>query len=243
MDTKFKMPTEIVDLPSQGLIYPESSPLSSGKIEMKYMTAKEEDILTNQNYISKGTVLDELIKSLIVSDVDYEDLIIGDKNAILVAARVLGYGSEYKFMWDGEEQNIDLSKLENKPLNTSILKKGVNEFEFKLPHSGIIITFKLLTGKDEKKINAEIEGLKKINKNISPELSTRLKYMITSVNGNREAKDIRDFVDNAFLARDSRALREYIKEVQPDVELTFFPEGQSTKVDIPIGLNFFWPDI
>ena len=243
MDNTFKMPTETVELPSQGLVYPESSPLSSGKIEMKYMTAKEEDILTNQNYIQKGTVLDELIKSLIVSDVDYEDLIIGDKNAILVAARVLGYGSEYKFMWDGEEQNIDLSKLDNKSLNTPIFKKGVNEFEFKLPHSSIIITFKLLTGKDEKKINAEIEGLRKINKNISPELSTRLKYMITSVNGNREIKDIRDFVDNAFLARDSRALREYIKEVQPDVELTFFPEGQSKKVDIPIGLNFFWPDI
>jgi len=243
MENKFKMPTEIVELPSQGLIYPESSPLSSGKIEMKYMTAKEEDILTNQNYISKGTVLDELVKSLIVSDIDYEDLIIGDKNAILVAARILGYGSEYKFNWGGEEQNVDLSTLENKPLNNKIFKKGINEFEFKLPHSNIDITFKLLTGKDEKKINAEVEGLKKINKNSSAELSTRMKYIITSVGGNREAKDIREFVDNMFLARDSRALREYIKEVQPDVELTFFPEGKTTKVDIPIGLNFFWPDI
>ena len=122
MDNKFKMPTEIVELPSQGLIYPESSPLSSGKIEMKYMTAREEDILTNQNYISKGTVLDELIKSLIVSDIDYDDLIIGDKNAILVAARVLGYGSEYKFKWNGEEQNVDLSTLENKLLDIKLFK-------------------------------------------------------------------------------------------------------------------------
>jgi hypothetical protein len=243
MENKFKMPTEIVDLPSQGLIYSESSPLSSGKIEMKYMTAKEEDILTNQNYISKGTVLDELVKSLIVSDVDYEDLIIGDKNAILVAARVLGYGSEYKFIWGGEEQNVDLSTLESKPLNTSLFKKGQNEFDFTLPHSNISITFKLLTGKDEKKINAELEGLKKINKNSSADLSTRMKYTITSVGGNRDMKDIRDFVDNIFLARDSRALREYIKEVQPDIDLTFFPEGRTNKVDIPIGLNFFWPDI
>jgi hypothetical protein len=243
MENKFKTPTEIVELPSQGLIYPESSPLSSGKIEMKYMTAREEDILTNQNYISKGTVLDELVKSLIVSDVDYEDLIIGDKNAVLIAARVLGYGSEYKFNWNGEEQNIDLSTLENKPINTELFKKGVNEFTFKLPHSGIDITFKLLTGKDEKKINAEIEGLKKINKNSSAELSTRMKYIITSVGGNRDMKDIRDFVDNMFLARDSRALREYIKEVQPDVDMTFFPEGQTNKIDLPIGLNFFWPDI
>ncbi len=243
MENKFKTPTEIVELPSQGLIYPESSPLSSGKIEMKYMTAREEDILTNQNYISKGTVLDELVKSLIVSDIDYEDLIIGDKNAVLVAARVLGYGSEYKFTWGGEEQNVDLSTLENKPLNISLFRKGQNEFNFTLPHSGILITFKLLTGKDEKKINAELEGLKKINKNSSADLSTRMKYTITSIGGNRDMKDIREFVENAFLARDSRALREYIKEVQPDVDLTFFPEGSDLKVAIPVGLSFFWPDI
>ena len=242
-ENKLNIPTEIVDLPSQGLIYPESSPLSSGKIEMKYMTAREEDILTNQNYISKGTVLDELIKSLIVSDISYEDLIVGDKNAVLVAARILGYGKDYKFTWGGEEYNIDLTTIEDKPLNTSLFKKGVNEFSFTLPSSGVNITFKLLTGKDEKKINAELEGLKKINKNSSAELSTRLKYIITSVNGSRENKDIREFVDNVFLARDSRALREYIKEVQPDVDLTFFPDGSNEKVSIPVGLNFFWPDI
>jgi len=243
MENKFTTPTEIVDLPSKGLIYPESNPLSSGKVEMKYMTAREEDILTNQNYISKGTVLDELIKSLIVSDVKYEDLIVGDKNALLVAARILGYGKEYKFEWGGEEYNIDLTTIEDKPINESLFKRGINEFNFTLPSTGVEITFKLLTGADEKKINAELEGLKKINKNSSPELSTRLKYMITSVGDNRESKDIRQFVDNQLLARDSRAFREYIKEVQPDVDLTFFPDGSDTKVSIPIGLSFFWPDI
>jgi hypothetical protein len=243
MENKFTTPTEIVDLPSKGLIYSESNPLSSGKVEMKYMTAKEEDILTNQNYISKGTVLDELIKSLIVSDVKYEDLVVGDKNALLVAARILGYGKEYKFEWGGEEYNIDLTTIENKPIDESLFKKGVNEFSFTLPSTGVEIIFKLLTGADEKKINAELEGLKKINKNASPELSTRLKYMITSVGGNRETKDIRQFVDNQLLARDSRALREYIKEVQPDVDLTFFPDGSNSKVSIPVGLSFFWPDI
>jgi len=242
-ENKLKIPTEIVELPSQGLIYPESSPLSSGKIEMKYMTAREEDILTNQNYISKGTVLDELVKSLIVSDIDYEDLIVGDKNAVLVAARILGYGKDYKFAFGGDDYIIDLTAIEDKPLNTSLFKKGVNEFKFILPSSGDNITFKLLTGKEEKKINAELEGLKKINKNASAELSTRLKYIITSINGNQDQKDIREFVDNYFLARDSRALREYIKEVQPDVDLTFFPDGSDEKVSIPIGLSFFWPDI
>jgi len=242
MENQFITPTETVDLPSKGLVYPKSNPLSSGKVEMKYMTAREEDILTNQNYISKGTVLDELIKSLIVSDVRYEDMVVGDKNALLVAARILGYGKDYKFTWSGEEYNIDLTTIQDKPIDESLFK-NINDFPFTLPSTGIEITFKLLTGTDEKKINAELDGLKKINKNASPELSTRLKYMITSVGGNREAKDIRQFVDNQLLARDSRALREYIKEVQPDVDLTFFPSGNDTKVSIPIGLGFFWPDI
>jgi hypothetical protein len=123
MENKVNVPIEVVELPSKGLIYPESNPLSSGKVEMKYMTAREEDILTNQNYISKGTVLDELIKSLIVSDVKYEDLIVGDKNALLVAARILGYGKEYKFEWGGEEYNIDLTTIEDKPINESLFKK------------------------------------------------------------------------------------------------------------------------
>jgi hypothetical protein len=244
MENKFSMPTEVVELPSKGLVYPETSPLVSGKIEMKYMTAKEEDILTNQAYIQKGTVLDELLKSLIVTpNVKYEDLVVGDKNALLVAARILGYGKDYTFNYSGEEQTVDLSAVENKPINESLFTPGKNEFEFILPSTGVKITFKLLTGHDEKKINAELEGIKKINKNNSPELSTRLKYMITSVEGNTEQKTIRDFVDNNFLARDSRAFREYIKEVQPDVDLTFFPDGSDSKVNIPVGLSFFWPDL
>lgn len=242
MENKLNIPTEIVELPSLGLIYPESSPLSSGKIEMKYMTAREEDILTNQNYIQKGTVLDELVKSLIVSKVNYDDMCVGDKNAVLVAARILGYGKEYTFNWGGEEYTIDLTTIDNKSLDTKLFNKGINEFNFTLPTTGILITFKLLTNNDEKKIKAELDGLKKINKNSSTDISTRLKYIITSVNGNRDAKDIREFVDT-MLARDSRALREYIKEVQPDVDLTFFPNGSNEKVSIPVGLSFFWPDI
>jgi hypothetical protein len=243
MENQFVMPTETIELPSQGLVYPETSPLSSGTVEMKYMTAKEEDILTNQNYINKGIVLDELLKSLIVSKINYDELVVGDKNAILIAARILGYGKDYSFSYDGEEYTVDLSKIENKPLDTNIFRKGINEFNFTLPHSTTEITFKFLTGSDEKKIKAELEGLKKINKNNSAELSTRLKYMITSVGGSREAKDIRQFVDNQLLARDSRALREYIKEVQPDVDMTFFPNGSESKSTIPFGLNLFWPDL
>jgi len=161
----------------------------------------------------------------------------------MISARILGYGSEYSFEYNGETQTIDLSSLENKPLKEELYKNRLNEFEFTLPHSKNSVTFKLLTHKDEQDISRELEGLKKINKDSSTELSTRLKYLITSVEGSREKKDIREFVENYFLAKDSRALREYIKEIQPDVDLTFFPDNGSDRISIPIGVSFFWPDI
>jgi len=241
--SEFKLPTEIVELPSKGLLYPEGSELASGKIEMKYMTAKEEDILTNQSYIKNGTVLDKLMKSLIVSKINFDDLLIGDKNAIMVAARILGYGNEYSFNYLGESYTVDLSQIENKPLQEELFASRVNEFTFTLPKSKNTVTFKLLNHKDEQDISRELDGLKKINKDSFPELTTRLKYVITSVEGNREKKDIRNFVDNYLLAQDSRALREYVREIQPDVDLTFFPDGSSDRVNIPIGVSFFWPDI
>ena len=104
------------------------------------------------------------------------------------------------------------------------------------------ITYKILNGHDETNIDKEIEGLKKINKDFSPELSTRMKFMITSVDGNSDSKVIREFVDKHLLARDAKSLRTYIKDFQPDVDLTFFPSGESDRVSIPIGLKFFWPD-
>jgi hypothetical protein len=241
--SEFKLPTEIVELPSKGLLYPEDSELAKGTIEMKYMTAKEEDILTNQSYIKNGTVLDKLLKSLIVSKINFDDLLIGDKNAIMVAARILGYGSDYSFEYNGESQTIDLSTLENKSINKELFSSRVNEFTFTLPKSKNTITFKLLTHKDEQDISRELEGLKKINKDASPELTTRLKYTITSVEGIRDKKDVRNFVDNYLLAQDSRALREHIKEIQPDVDLTFFPSNGDDRVNIPIGISFFWPDL
>jgi hypothetical protein len=243
--SEFKMPTEVVDLPSKGLLYPQSNPLSSGTVEMKYMTAKEEDILTNQSYIQKGVVLDKLLQSLIVSDVDYNDLIIGDKNAIMIAARVLGYGKDYSFQYRGQEVTVDLTTMQDKPLDESLISQGINEFKFTLPKSGTNLTFKILTHGDELKIDRELEGLKKINKDNVPELSTRLKYMITSIEDNREPKVIRGFVDNYLLAQDSRALREYIRRIQPDVDLKFDfdgPNGVEEGVALPIGLSFFWPD-
>jgi hypothetical protein len=247
---ELKLPTEIVTLPSKGLLYPKESPLSKGEIEMKYMTAKEEDILTNSNFIKQGTVIDKLLQSLIITPIKYDDLLIGDKNAILIAARILGYGAEYAFKYSNErgqelEAKVDLSTLEEKPIDESLFKAGTNEFTFTLPKSGNTITFKLLTHGDENKIEAEIKGLKKVNPNGSFDVTTRLKYMITSINNDREQKSIRDFIDNYLLAPDARALREYYAKVQPDVEMKFIPEDENYTgegITIPISLNFFWPD-
>lgn len=242
-EKKFNFPTEVVELPSKGLLYPEDSPLSSGTVEMKYMTAKEEDILTNQALIQKGLVLDHLLSALVVTPgVDIKDLIVGDKNALFVAARVLGYGADYTFEYGGEEHTVDLSTIENKPFDDSSVTKGVNQFSFTLPASGTEVTFKLITGREDIKIDKEIEGLKKISKTSTHEVTTRLKHTIVAVNGDSDPKVIREFVDNHLLARDSRALREHIRTIQPDVDLTFTTDS-GEEVAIPIGLNFFWPDI
>lgn len=240
MDQENKFPSELVELPSKGNLYPEGSPLASGKIEMKYMSAKEEDILTNQNYIDKGVVIDKLLQSLIVDKtIEYNDILVGDKNAMLVAARILGYGKEYEFSYLGQKHTIDLSLLENKKAE---VPKGKNEFAFELPASGRSITFKLLTHGDENKIDQELKGLRKINKDNVPELTTRLKYMILSVDGNEDRKTVREFVDKELLSLDSRALRKEINRIQPDIDLTFYPEGVEEGVNIPIGVNFLYPD-
>ncbi len=244
MEQTQKFPTEIVDLPSMGKLYPKESPLSSGTIEMKYMTAKEEDILTNQNYIEKGIVIDKLLKALIVDkSISYNEILVGDKNALLIAARILGYGKDYEFNYNGSTELVDLSLLENKKLHPDVEKATTNAFNYTLPSTGVVITFKVLNHGDEAAIDQEVRGLKKINKESSAELSTRLKHMITAINGDAEKKTVRSFVDNQFLARDSRAFRKYLRDFQPDVDMTFYPEnGPEGGIDIPIGVNFLWPD-
>ena len=244
-ENKFQFPSEIVELPSKGIIYPEGNPLSSGKIEMKYMTAREEDIITNQNYIQKGIVIDKLLRSLVISDVNLDDLITGDKNAIMVAARVLGYGKDYTFDYLGKDYTVDLSKLEDKIIDESMFTSGINEFEFILPHSQNKVTFQLMTDGLEKKIENELKGLSKINKENLPEMSTRMKYLILSVNGETDRKHVREFVDTALLARDAKALRDYIIKIQPDVKFVFDREtfsGEIEETEIPITSNFFFPN-
>ncbi len=251
-NTSIQFPSEEVTLPSKGLLYSEGSPLKNGIIEMKYMTAREEDILTNQNLIKNGTVIDKLLQSLIITPIDYNDLLIGDKNAILIASRILGYGQEYSFTYtnpnsgEEEEVTVDLTEAEDIILDESLIMNNKNEFSFTLPTSKTEVTFKLLTHGDERQIDQELKGLKKISKLSSSELTTRMKNMILSVDGVYDKKTVREFVDGAFLARDARALREYAGSIMPDIDMTFdleFKDGASAEgVTIPIATSFFWPE-
>ena len=258
----YKFPTEIIDLPSKGLIYPKDNSLSSGKIEMKYMTAKEEDILTTQSYIKDGSVLDRLFKALIVSNgeglpVKYVDLVVGDKNAIMIAARILGYGKEYNvevtdpFTGEKQKETIDLTQFENKEYDGSKqIELYRNEFEFELPQSKRVITFQLLTESKERKVKHELDAVKKKSKKMgdvtSKELTTRLKNMILSVDGESDRNIINNFVDNELFAVDSKALRGYIKQVGPDIDLTweFISDvtGDRKELSMPMDTGFFWPE-
>lgn len=248
-----KFHTEVVTLPSQGLLYEEGNPLRAGTVDMKYMTAKEEDILTSQNLIKSGVVIDKLLQSLIVSKIRYEDLLVGDKNAILVAARVLAYGKDYEVEITcpkcGEKSNhiIDLTTFEEKPALEGSYTPNKNEFWFELPASKRKISFKALTSADEKAIENELKALRKMAKisGIDPEMTTRLKYIITSVDGDTDIKNIRKFVDTDLLSRDSLALRKYIQTVTPEIKMEFLFDcpscGHEEIMAMPLTVSFFWP--
>jgi hypothetical protein len=247
MTDKQQFPSELIDLPSKGKLYPKDSPLSSGKIEIKYMTAREEDILTSQNLIKKGVVIETLLDALILTEgVTSSDLIIGDKNAIMVASRILAYGPEYTaeiaHPTTGEtiEHTFNIADCPFKKVPDNV--KG-NEFEIVLPVSKTKIKYKLLTGKDEVSIENEIKSRKKMGSKIIPELTTRLKHIIISVDGDDSIGTINTFVDN-MLSRDSLFLRNELNKISPDIELRQGVEigGELVKVDIPMTANFFWPN-
>jgi len=249
----FDFPTEIIELPSQGLIYPEGHPLRKGTIELKYMTAKEEDILASQNLIKKGVVLDKLFESVVVEPgLNIDDVFIGDKNAILLATRILGYGADYEVdvndPFTGEKQRtiIDLSKIQTKDVDFEKLNPQ-NRYKFTLPSNGKEIEFRLLTHKDEIEITKEIQALERLNKatSLASDVTTRLRYMITLVDGNSDRGFINRWVQNQFLARDTKAFRAYVKDLSPDMDMryVFVSEitGESEALDIPFGINFFYP--
>ena len=243
-------PTEIVELPSKGKFYPPGHLLSNGTIEMKYMSAKEEDILTNQSYIKQGIVLDKLFKALIVTPIDYNDLLLCDKNAIMIATRILGYGKIYECKvvspTTGEDvqTTVDLTQLPEKEIDWSLIKPGQSEFEMTLPVSKKAVKLKMLTQGDQVKIDKETKGLKKLKKDAAA--TTLLKYIIVELDGDSDKAKIRKFVDKQLLAIDSRAIRQYLKQVTPDIDLKIdVPDeetGDTFRTSVNIGLDFFWPD-
>ena len=240
-----KFPTEVVDLPSKGLLYPKENPLSSGQVEVKYMTAKEEDILTSANLIKSGVVVEKLLESLIVDkSIRVDDILVGDKNAVLIASRILAYGKNYPVEIFGQKVTVDLTTLKDKYLDESLVVDGKNEFEFELPATKRKLTFKLLTSGDEKEKEKEIEGYRKVGDGIGYDLTTRLKSQIISVDGDDKKTTINNFVDNEFLSRDSIAFREYLNKISPDVDMTstyIDSDGIEKEFTLPMTVTFLWP--
>jgi len=249
------VPTETIALPSRGLFYPEGHPLKSGQIEMKYMTAKEEDILASQNLIKQGVVIDKLLQSLIVTKINYNDLLTVDKNAIFIAARILAYGEEYEVEITcpdcGEKSShvIDLQQFQEKEIDWNIFAEGEATHKFSLPASKSELTLKMLTHGDEKAIEAAAKANKKRSKisGVDRDLTTRLKQVIVAIDGNEERAYINKSVDS-MLSRDSLALRKHLKVVTPDIDTTIYFEcphcgHESTNMQLPIDVGFFWPGV
>ena len=245
--SEHKFPTEVIDLPSEGKVYSKESPLSSGQLELKYMTTREEDILMSENLIKKGIVIDKLLDSLVVTKgVKSEDLILGDKNAVLVASRILAYGPEYTVevtnpndIDEKVEHTFDLSKCPFKELSKDV-DYSDNSFDFTTPVGKNKLKFKLLTGADETLIEKDIKQSSKFG--VSSDITTRLRYTVTEVDGDTKSSTISEFTQN-LLARDSVALRGYIRDIAPDIDLTSEVEigGETVSVSIPLTVEFFWP--
>lgn len=247
-------PSEAIDLPSKGWFYPTNHPLSSGQISLYYMTARHEDILTSRNLITKGVVIDKLLEALIETPgVNLSDLLLGDKAAIMIAARVLGYGKEYQVSLECPQCStkasvtINLEDIPDKdcPYFTDEFK-GRNEFTFKLPLTKKTVTFRYLTHGDEVSVRNELEGMKKAARSdVTREVTSRLRRSILAVDGDTDGEKVRVFVDS-MPARDAMAFREHVRNTGPDIDLrSDFECGNCNyegRVEIPIDVSFFWPN-
>lgn len=248
-----KFPTEVINLPSKGWFYPVESPLANGTLELKMMTAKEEDILTSRNLIQKNIVLDKLLESVLIDKtIKPEDMLTCDRNAAFFAIRRLAYGDMYDATITcgrcGKENNvsIDLGKMDNRPFDFEKHTKGENSFSYTLPFSNVVLTYKLLTKKDENSIEQQLQGLQKVSKDFTKEVTTRLAHVITSVDGNSETSRIRRFVNEEFMSKDSLAFRKHVRDHMPDIDSSFDFAcahcGLERKEETPMGVTFFWPN-
>ena len=249
----FSVPRDYVMLPSKGRIYPPDSPLHNlEEIEVRHLTAADEDILTSRALLRTGKAIDTMLSNVLMNkSVNVSDFISGDKNAILTFLRITGYGPEYDVEIDcpGCNESIkhqfDLTKLTMRFLDVDPMGAGENRFEFVLP-SGVRIEFKLLNSAEDQQISDEQDKLKRTtNSPLEKNITTKYKHQIISVNDKDDQTFINNFVDTMNL-RDSRAFRTYLEEVEPDVDMKQDFKcrmcGHSEEVEIPVTVGFFWPE-
>lgn len=250
-DSDYRPPVTSVKLPSRGLVYPPESPLYRLEaVDIKAVTAKEENILSSPVLIRKGTVLSVLMRACITNrTIDPDLMIVGDRNAILTAIRVSAYGPKYLARvqcpecHDEAEHEFDLSRLELKMLEVDpVGGPGSNEFDFKLPSSGREAHFKLFDANDVTELERNIEAIKK-KTGQEQAVTLRLMAQVTSIKGVDRERLGQALVD--LPARDSKALRSYMDRIAPGVEMTQSYEcdscGKTTEVEVPMGTEFFWP--
>jgi len=253
-DFGWEVPVETVPVPSQGMIYPPDSPLYSAKtVDIRAMTAREEDILTSRALLRKGTVITELIESCLIDDsIRSRDLIVGDRNAVMIAIRITGYGQTYTTRAmcpkcnTSTSHEFNLADLGIKPLEIEPAVEGENRFEFTLPVTKKKVEFKFLTGADEEEMAAEAEKMRLLLPDMKTEstVTRRLEKTVLSVDGITDRNKIKTFVNN-MPALDSRKLRTYMTDHEPGVDMSTTLEcnscGDTSKIQLPLGTGFFWP--
>ncbi len=252
-DFGFEIPVEAVPLPSRGLVYPVDSVLHALEtLDIRSMTAREEDILTSRSLIKKGTVITELIKSCLINkSIDVNEMIAGDRNAIMTALRITGYGSEYKVEVDcpacseRSKQNFNLAELPIKRLEIDPVAEGANLFEFELPATKKNVRFKFLTGKDEEEITITMERKKKTGLQGENLITTRLKHSLVAVGTVNDVSKVSAFIRH-MPAKDSLALRQFMDKHEPGIDMKSWMDCphclESSEVRLPMGASFFWPD-
>lgn len=252
-DFDFEIPTQMVPLPSGGVIYPVDSPMyGKTEVAIKAMTAREEDILTSRALIKKGTVITELLKSAIIDDgFDPDVMLSGDRNALMITLRATGYGPEYNVEVDcpacgaRTKQSFDLASLPIKELELDPVAPGANLFETELPMTKKKVRFRFLTGHDEREISVIQERKKKQGVTVDNQVTTRLLYQVVTVDGVTDKAKIGFFV-RAMPARDSLHLRKYIDNNEPGIDMKSWMDCtacfESSEVRLPLGATFFWPD-
>ena len=256
-DFSFIVPTELVDLPSQGAYYPEGHPLHGAEtIEIKQMTAKEEDMLTSRTLLKKGVALERVLGSIIIDKGIHPDsLLVGDRNALIIAARVSAYGNDYnttvtcpecgtsqEYGFDLNHANIYTGYTEPAYVNTN---NNDGTFTTILPRTKLEVTFRLLNGADERRFVEGVEHDRKQKNTHERNITRQLVNMVVAVNGNTTSEAINYLVQN-IPSIDARHLRSAYKEANPNVDLTQHFEcsecDYENELEVPLSADFFWPD-